>query len=67
MFALVVTRKGDLQEIVTSPSEANLKAEGDRLDGTSLKWQAGWLGGWGAHSTHDEEKSFEIVAIRSIP
>jgi hypothetical protein len=67
MLALVVTRKGDVQEIVVSSNEATLKAEGDRLDNTPLQWQSGWGGGWGAHSTYDEEKTFEIVSVRSIP
>lgn len=67
MFALLHSRKGDVQEVVVSSSETTLKAEGDRIEGGPLPWQQGWSGGWGSHSPTDDEASFEIVTVRSVP
>lgn len=66
MHALIVRRKGDNQEVFISPSVTNLKAHADTLDGSPLQWQS-FFGEWGAHSNHDEEKSYEIVLAQAVP
>jgi len=66
MYVLRVERKDDTLAMVVSEDQGALMERANAMDGPALSWQD-FYGTLGAHSNHDDERSYHIYAAEVLP